>query len=133
MNCRSRWWFLGDLDLNIRSKGNTSFHVATSQRRDFATLRRRNVAMPGQQKQVNKQPNVSTSRRHHDFCTNIIKSMGRPNFRGIKERTDESTESRAAATRIIGEDSSFCISSFLQTKLLMISRLIMCILKSSMF
>ena len=34
MNCRSRRWFLGDLELNIRSKGNTGCHVATSQRRD---------------------------------------------------------------------------------------------------
>ena len=101
MNCRSRGWFLGDLELNIRSKGNTGCHVATL--------------------------------RHHDFCTSIIKSKGRPNFEGIEESTDESTESRAAAIGIIGEDTSFCISSFVQTKQLMISRFIMCILKSSMF
>ena len=32
MNCRSRGWFLGDLELNRRSRGNTGCHVATSQR-----------------------------------------------------------------------------------------------------
>ena len=31
MNCRSRGWFLGDLELNIRSKGNTGYHNPTSE------------------------------------------------------------------------------------------------------
>ena len=116
MNCRSRWWFLGDLEINIRRKGNTGFHVAMSQRHDVDLSRCL----------VNRRKSTSdpTSRRHHDFCTSIIKSKGRPNFEGIEEHTEESTESRAATTRIIGEDTSFCISSFLQTKLLIISRLI---------
>ena len=138
MNCRSRGWFLGDLELNIRSKGNIGCHVTMSR---VPTSRRRNDVTPGQQKKVNKRPNVATSQRHdvatlqrhHYFCTRIIKCKGRPNFEGIEERTDENTESRATVTGIIREDTSFCISSFMQTKLLMISRLIMCILKSSMF
>ena len=161
MNCRSRGWFLGDLELNIRSKGNTSCHVATSRlHHDFctniikckgrpnfggieertdesteirvATSQCRNAWSTEENQQATQCRKVTTSRRHHDFCTNIIKCKGRPNFGGIEERMDESMESRAAATGIIGEDTSFCISSFLQTKLLMISRLIMCILKSSM-
>ena len=125
MNYRLRGWFLGDLELNIRSKGNTGCHVATSQHCDVLTSRRL----------VNRRKSTSdpTSRCHHYFCTSIIKSKGRPNFEGIEERMDKSMESRAAVIGIIGEDTSFCISSFLQTKLLMISRLIMCILKSSMF
>ena len=36
MNCKSRVWVLGDLELNRRSRGNTSCHVTTSQRRDVA-------------------------------------------------------------------------------------------------
>ena len=64
---------------------------------------------------VNKGKSTSypTSRRHHYFCASIIKSKGRPNFGGIKERADLRVETRAAVTRIIGEDTSFCISSFL--------------------
>ena len=72
--------------------------------------RRRNVAMPSQQRKVNSDP---TSRRHHDFCASVIKSKGRPNFKGIEEHADLRAENRAAVTRIIGEDTSFCISSFL--------------------
>ena len=34
----------------------------------------------------------------------------RPNFGGIEELTNESTERRAVVTEIIGEDTSFCIS-----------------------
>ena len=117
MNCMSKGWFLGDLELNIRSKGNTGCHVATSRR---LVNRRKSTSDP-------------MLRRNQDFCTSIIKCKGRPNFEAIEERMDESTESRARATGIIGEDTSFCISSLLQTKLLMISRLMMCILKSSMF
>ena len=125
MNCRSRGWFFGDLELNIRGKGNTGCHVATSQRRYAWSTE--------ESQQETQRRNVAMSQRHHDFCTNIIKCKGRPNFQGIEELTDESTKSRAAVTGIIGEDTSFCISSFLQIKLLMFSRLIMCILKSSMF
>ena len=38
MNCRSRRWFLGDFELNIRRKGNIGCHVTTSQRRDVTTI-----------------------------------------------------------------------------------------------
>ena len=97
VNCRSRGWFLGDLELNRRSRGNTGCHVATSQRL------------------VNRGKSTSDpmSRRHHDFCASIIKSKGRPNFGGIEERADLRAENRAAVTWINGEDTSFCISSFL--------------------
>ena len=38
VNCKSRGWFLGDLELNRRSRGNTGSHVATSQRHDVTTI-----------------------------------------------------------------------------------------------
>ena len=79
-------------------------------RRDVTTSQRHDAWSTEESQQVT---NVATSQRHHDFCTSIIKSKGRPNFEGIEERTDESTESIAALTGIIGEDTSFCISSFL--------------------
>ena len=49
-----------------------------------ATSQRPNVATPGQQRKVNKRDDVatlqrhdlSTSRRHRDFCLSIIKSKG---------------------------------------------------------
>ena len=79
--------------------------VTTSQCHDFATSRRL----------INRGKSISdpTSRRHHDFCASIIKSKGRPNFGGIEERADLRAENIAEVTRIIGEDTSFCISSFL--------------------
>ena len=71
---------------------------------------------------------VTTSRRHHDLCASIIKSKGRPNFEGIKERADWREENRAVVTGIIG----FLYFLF-SDKLRMIDRLIMCIFNSSMF
>ena len=118
MNCRSRSWFLGDLELNIRSK-NIGCHIAT----------------PGQQRKVNKvtqRREIAMSRRHHDFCTNIIKSKGRPNFGIIDERADWEVENRAAMTWIIREETFFCIFLF-SDKLRMIVRLMMFISSSSMF
>ena len=78
-----------------------------------ATSRRHNVATS--QRLVNRGKSTSdpTSRCHHDFCASIIKSKGRPNFGGIEERANFRAKNRAAVTRIIGEDTSFCISSFL--------------------
>ena len=82
MNCRSGSWFLGDLELNIRSK-NTGCHVATSQRRDVVTPQRRDAWSIEESQQSNP-----TSSCHHDFCTSIIKSKGRPNFEIIEESAD---------------------------------------------
>ena len=84
-------------------------NVATSQRRDSPT-----------------------SRRQHDFCLIIIKSKRDQKSRGIRKRTDEGKESRAAANQINGEDTCFCIF-FFSERLLMVDRLIKCITKSSMF
>ena len=100
---------MGDLELNIRSKGNTSYHVVKSQRRDVTTLQRHDAWSTEESKQVTQRRDVTTSRR---CCASIIKSKGRPNFKGIEERADLRVKNRAAVTRIIGEDSSFCISSF---------------------
>ena len=67
----------------------------------------RNVATSGQrEEEVNKWP---TSRRQREFCLNIIKSKRTRNQGGIEKRTDEGTESIAAATQISGEETFFCI------------------------
>ena len=84
-----------------------------------------NVAMP-------QRHDVSTSRRQREFCLNIIKSKGTKNRGGIGNRTDEGTESIVVATQISEEETGFCIF-FFSEKLLMFYRLIMCIIKSSMF
>ena len=94
------------------------------------TSRRPNVATSGQLEEKVKKG--STSRRQRDFCLTIIKSKRDHKSRGIGKRTDEGTESRAAANQIIGEESCFCIF-FFPEKLMMFHRLILCITKSSMF
>ena len=115
MNYRSGSWFLGNLELNIRSK-NTGCHIATSQHRDAWSTEE-------------GQHDVATSPR---FCTSIIKSKRRHNFEDIEERVDWDPKNRAAMTWIIGEDTSFCIFLF-SDKLWMIVRLMMFISSSSMF
>ena len=118
MNYRLESWFWGDLELNIRRK-NTGCDVATSQRRDTWSTEESQQSDP-------------TSQRHHDFCTTIIKSKGRPNFKGIEERADWEAKNRAVVTWIIGEDTSFCIFLF-SDKLRMIVKLMMFISSSSIF
>ena len=106
MNCRSRGWFLGDLELNIRSKGNTGCHVATLQRREVVTSQRPEVTTSQRREfatsrcLVNRGKSTSdpTSRHHHDFCAGIIKIKGRPNFEGIKECAGLRAENKAAVT-----------------------------------
>ena len=78
-----------------------------------ATSRRHNVVKSRRLVNRGKSTSDPTSRRHHDFCASIIKSKGRPYFRGIEERANLRAKNRAVVTRIIGEDTSFCISSFL--------------------
>ena len=118
MNYRSGLWFLGDLELNIRSK-NTCCHVAMPQRHDTWLIKESQQSDP-------------TSRCHHDFCTSNIKSKWTPNFEGIEERTDWEAENRAAVTWIIRKDTSFSIFLFSE-KLRMIVRLMMFISSSNMF
>ena len=101
------------------------FNVATPQCHDASTSRRLNVATP-------QRHDVATLRRQRDFCLNIIKSKGTRNREGMGKRTDEGTESIAAATQISGEDTCFCIF-FFSEKRPMMYRLIKCITKSSMF
>ena len=60
MNCRSRGWFLGDLELNIRSKRNTGRHVVTSQCRDVTTSQRRDTWSIEASQQVTQRRDVTT-------------------------------------------------------------------------
>ena len=85
MNCKSRGWFLGDLELNRRSRGNTGSHVATSQCR--------NAWSTEESQQENQRRDVSTSRRLNVATLqrrdlSIIKSNGRSNFGRGEERED---------------------------------------------
>ena len=96
----------------------------------------RNVATSGQhEEEVNKWPtsrrlNIATLAR---FSSTIIKSKKGPEFEGIEERTNEGTESRAAATQISGEETYFFYFLLLLIKLLMFYRLNTCVITSSMF
>ena len=67
-----------------------AWSIEESQQSD-PTLRRHNIA-------TSQRRDVSTPRRHNDFCTNIIKSKGRPNFGIIEERVDWEAENRAVVT-----------------------------------
>ena len=63
--------------------------------------RRPNVATSGQhEEKVNKRQrrDVSTSRRQRDFSITIIKSKKGPEFEGIEDCKNESTENRAVVT-----------------------------------
>ena len=90
--------------------------VTMSRRHNVVTLRHRDAWSIEASQQATQRRDISTSQRHHDFCTRIIKCKGRPNFDGVEERTDERTKSRAAAIGIIGEDTSFCIFFFYANK-----------------
>ena len=115
-------------------------NIATSQHLDIPTSRRR--VKEKRKSTSGQRRNASTSRRlnvamlqRRDVsvisASPSLKAKGTKN-RLIGKRTDEGTESRAAANQISGEDSCFCIF-FFPERLLMFYRLIMCITKSNMF
>ena len=120
MNCMLRGWFLGDLEQNIRSKGNTGCHVAMSQRRDAWSTEASQQAT--QRRDVTMISALASLNARGDLILMVSKNVW--------------TKGRKVEQQQLGsleKTLPFVFSSFLQTKLLMISRLIMCILKSSMF
>ena len=68
MNLRVKMVVFGKLELNRRSRRNNGSNVATSHRRDAWSTEKI--------QQVTQRRDVSTSRRHRDFCLIIIRSKG---------------------------------------------------------
>ena len=72
--------------------------AGTSRRPNVMTSQRRNVGSTKIEVNKRQRRDVETSRRQRDFCLSIIKRKKGPEFSGIKDRTNEGTKIRTAAT-----------------------------------
>ena len=123
VHCR---WFSGSF-WSRKEEGEENWqqhrNVGTSRRSSIVTSR----CLVNKRKKVNECSNVATSSR---FLPHNHKKQRGPNLEGIEERTEESTEKKAAMIGDIGKDNCFVV--FFSHKLLMIYR-IMGAVDSKMF